>query len=1298
MNLGHYRLLAQLGAGADGTSYRGSDPSEDRPVEIRVLSGARANESPWKSLVKKLRLAAMLGDAAALAIRELALDHDPPYVVLEWLEAQSLAAALHKDVPLPLSAVVHLANDLGAVLLSAHRLGLVHGQLSPDNIRLTDAGQLKIDFTGIAATAASPQSPVPGVDASCRPPEQAEGRILDPAADVYSLGAILFWLQSGNLAQANSKCQEDSTALESALFGTRHFQAPINAGFHELLQVMLAAEPSDRPTMRAIATRMAAMAEPAAVSANVGAGELTPQLSQIPKWSQELGHFERLGRFRLLERLGEGGLGKVYRAEDLADGTPVAIKVLHERMTGQYQASMRFRKEARLLAEVNNPYVANLIEVNEDAGIQYIVLEFVAGKSLGKLLDEQGSLEERQALAIMADIARALVDAHRRGIIHRDIKPDNVMLVSGGGVSGKEVNGRVASGAEATDLPNPAPLTTHHSPRVKLCDFGLARHVEETASLNITQEGSTLGTALYMSPEQAAGQANLDPRTDIYAMGATLFHMLAGRPPFLSDSSVALGMMHIKDPPPPLQKLNPAVSDGACRVVEKALAKNPEARYANAEAILVDLERLLRGEPTSIQVHPRLPECAPEKLWRFDWSWDLEASPERLWPHVSNTERLNRAVGLPAVEFRAEPDPAGGSRRFGKFRKAGFTNIWREHPFEWIEGRRMGVLREYSQGVFKWLATMTELKPRPGGGTTLLHQVRIEPRGWLGSLVAAVEVGIKGRRTVERVYRRIDAFLTGQEPSPSPLPALPPQVGEGSGGGAGELGPLADPFEKTAGLSRGRRRRLDHLLDKLIDFQVEPAVVEQLGEFLLHASDQDVARIRPLALARRLGLDTDQVITACLHGAREGLLILLWDILCPVCRIPAAIQDTLRALADHGHCDACNLDFELDFANSVEVIFRVHPEIRGSELGTYCIGGPVHFPHVVAQIRMSPGEPFELDLGLSEGTYRLRSPQLPYALDFEVRPGAARTRWDIPLGAGQKTDTANRGNGETDIDTGSSPFLVQPPPLQAGRQLLVLSNNSTQELLVRLERTTARENALTAARASALALFRQLFPSEVLSPGQLASISTVTLLVTDLDQAGNLYEKLGDAQAFGVLHQHFRFLDEWIRKEGGALVKIVGEGVVAAFSDPVAAVRLGLFLQLRAVRGSPDPALDTTEGLQNRAGNLRSDHRGRSGDPQPAPDAQMPLRLRVGVHRGSALAATINDRLDYFGTMVTQAVRLPQFVRGGEMVLTQAVTSDPQVAALLQTCGLEVEVLPTNLPGQPESPLHRVRLVEPSAL
>src|SRR5262249_42494424 len=152
-----------------------------------------------------------------------------------------------------------------------------------------------------------------------------------------------------------------------------------------------------------------------------------------------------------------------------------------------------------------------------------------------------------------------------------------------------------------------------------------------------------------------------------------------------------------------LQKLNPAVSEGTSQVVAKALAKRPSDRYPDAEALLLDLERLLRGEPTSIVAHPRLPPHDTRRVLQYDWRGDLEASPEQLWPYVSNTDRLNRAVGLPAVQSSAQVDPAQGVRRFVQFRKAGVTSAWEEHPFEWIEGRRHGVLRECSQGPFKWL-------------------------------------------------------------------------------------------------------------------------------------------------------------------------------------------------------------------------------------------------------------------------------------------------------------------------------------------------------------------------------------------------------------------------------------------------------------------------------------------------------------------------------------------------------------------------------------------------------------------
>ena len=250
---------------------------------------------------------------------------------------------------------------------------------------------------------------------------------------------------------------------------------------------------------------------------------------------------------------------------------------------------------------------------------------------------------------------------------------------------------------------------------MKLSDFGLARHVVESESLNMTQAGAIVGTPLYMSPEQCSGRGPIGPATDVYAMGVTLFHLLAGRPPFVGETSLGVIAMHRNEPPPPLRDLNAAVSDGVGQIVAKAMAKRPEGRYADAGEMLLDLERLLRGEPTGLEVHPRLPDADPRDVIRYDFRWELDASPRQLWPHVSNTERLNRAVGLPAVDFTDEPDPDGGVRRFGQFRKAGIVAGWREHPFEWVEGRRMGVLREYRKGPFKWFVSIVEL-PAPGRG------------------------------------------------------------------------------------------------------------------------------------------------------------------------------------------------------------------------------------------------------------------------------------------------------------------------------------------------------------------------------------------------------------------------------------------------------------------------------------------------------------------------------------------------------------------------------------------------------
>lgn len=1157
MQYGRYRVLALLGAGPDGTCYRAEDDCGSAVV-LHDLRAARDQADLWPALVKRLRRLQLLAHPSVLRVLQISLESEPPFVVIEAGPEQSLAVACADKLPRSPGEVMLLGRQVAAALAQAHRLAVIHGNLSPATVWLR-AGEPRLDFSALRtqATAADPD-----LQRLCQAPEVSAG-VLTPAADIYALGATLRWLLGGCTA---------SNQLGAWTNPLGHF-----------LQDLLQEQPDERPRAEEVVGFLGnLLATPALTCGDIGASIASPKptveqtmVVQSEEARQQLPGLPReqpqqLGRFRLLELLGQGGMGTVYRALDLADNSQVAVKVLRPELTRSPKAFRRFQREARILAELNNPYITTLIEVNEDHGICYIALEFVAGQNLGTWLDRQGPLRERDAIALAADVARALADAHERGIVHRDVKPENILLL------------------EQADA----------SWRVKLSDFGLARHVVESESLQVTQAGTLIGTPLYMSPEQCLGKP-VGPPTDVYALGATLFHALAGRPPFVAPTAMALVGMHCNEPPPSLQKLRPELGEGVCQIVAKCLAKAAEARYPNAGALLADLERLLRGEPTLIEVHPRLPPCDAQQILNYDFSWELQASPTQLWPHVSNTERLNRAFGLSPVRFSNRPLTEGGSQRFGQINTFGMTITWQEHPFEWVEARRMGVLREYSQGPFKWLLSEVELQPQSGGGTRLRHRIRILPNGLLGRTIAAVEVGVKARRGLERVYRRIDAALTGR---------------------LGQTG-FVDPFEEPDSLTPRQRQRLEQTLDRLSGHGINPAVIERLGDFLALAPPQEVARIRPLALARRLGLDPEQVVAACLHGVREGLLVMLWDILCPVCRIPAEVQQTLRRLQEHGRCEACNLDFELDFANSVEMIFRAHPDLRASDLGTYCVGGPAHSPHVVAQVRLAAGERLELHLQLGEGAYRLRGPQLPFSRDFRVQPGATPHRWDLSLRRG--------------------PLPELPRCLRPGSQLFALTNDADRELLVRIERTALRDDALTAARASALALFRELFPGETLAPGKLVSVARVTLLVTALDQAERLYREYGDAQAFTLVHEHFRLLESRIRQESGALVKTVGDGLVATFVETTAAVRAALDLQR---------VLCTHEKTRQ-------------------------LRLRVAVHHGPAMVTTLNDHLDYFGTTVHRAMELLNLASSGHLVLSQTVAADPQVNELLGERALRGELL-----------------------
>ena len=1228
MSLDRYRLLAQLGAGPDGIAYRAVAEDGSTVVEVLDLSRARDDAGRWERLARQLRLAGELEHPSVIQVIELGLADDPPYAVLEWVGTATLAAAAARFGPKSRDVAIELARGLAGALAAAHRLGLAHGRLEPGQVLLKGGAQPKLDFTGASAGFPVESDTTQALDAACRDPKNDGGLTADRAADLYSLGTVLVWLVSGRTDRLDREPSPNGLEAGSSLGA--------------LVRRLLADDPAERPSAREVQEQLAGLQAPANATGIWENSAEAIARSNYPVRSDKLEPIvdhsgtgtcvleagsPRLGRYRLLDKLGEGGQGVVYRALDPADGSVVAIKILRTSRFDNPDVLKRFRKEARLMAEANNPFVVNLLEFNDEDGIPYMVLEFVAGEGLDRLLSARTRLDERVALSVMSEVARGLMQAHERGIVHRDIKPANILLQDVAPAPNVPVGetmdlvlgpgSRLGSGELATAVAE----TEIAVPRVKISDFGLARHVIDTESLALTAAGALLGTPHYMAPEQWTGRA-VDPRTDVYAMGATLFHLLAGRPPFAADTRDELCAQHCNEPPPGLATLNPEVSDGVARLVERALSKQPEDRFVDAGAMLRDIEALLHGKPADVEIHPRMPDCDPRRVLHFEFRWELESAPRQLWPLVTNTDRLDRAIGFAPVRYQTRYEPGRGVRTFVEGRKAGQIEVGEEHPYEWVEPRRMGVLREYSQGPFRWLVSVVELLPRPGGGTTLVHRLRLEPSSWKIRVGSRWGVGVALRKSLERVYERIDATV---------------QSRAHRGASAG-----VDPFEEPARLSTPQRHRMELLLDRLTGLGIDATVVERLGEFLALGSPQEVARIKPLALAERWGLDPDQLVAACLHGAREGLLELHWDLLCPVCRISCQITDTLRAIRDHAHCEACHLDFKLDFANSIELIFRVHPEIRAADLGIYCIGGPAHSPHVFAQVRVAPQERIELELELPEGSYRLRGPQLPWSMDFSVRDSATIRRWEIDLASGVETAAG----------------AERPADLRSGGQVLFLNNRHDRELVVRIERTASRSEALTAARAASMALFRELFPGEILAPGQLATVSTATLLVTALDpaQADALYEELGDARAFGVVHEHLQRLGDAIRQGGGAVVKTMGEGTLAAFSDVTAAVRTALELTQKLADG----------------------------------EATRPLRLRLGVHRGTMLATTLNDQLDYFGKTTRQTTAILQYARGDELILTRAVASDPEVSALLNARRIEGAVVPTDLAGHPH--VIRVRL------
>ena len=597
----------------------------------------------------------------------------------------------------------------------------------------------------------------------------------------------------------------------------------------------------------------------------------------------------------------------------------------------------------------------------------------------------------------------------------------------------------------------------------------------------------------------------------------------------------------------------------------------------------------------------------PLREYHKRWEFDLKSSPERLWPFIADTNRFNRDTGVPSIEVDSPNKPLRNARRKVRLSMYGLPVEWEEQPFEWVKPFRFGVERVYNKGPLARLRMLAELTPKSEGGTHLIYELWSTPRNIPGAVAIPVQLNLVVARRFRDSIKKYD---------------------EAAFNGAAIETSQPDTSQSSFDLSRlsSLKQKLIADLESTESPEKKIAIAERLADFLEQGDDLAVSRIRAYKLADDWQEPRRVVLEVCLRATRIGLLDFQWDLLCPLCRGPQESGRSLKDIQTDVHCDTCKIDFTVNFDRYVELTFLPNPAVRRVSVSSYCVGSPHRTPHVVAQQLLPAGDKRELTLPLESGSYRLRALELRGSQDLTVSPEGESSA--------QVTLSNNGWNRE---------------PLQVNEKFsLAMKNETDAEQLLILERMEWSDQATTAAEVTALQMFRDLFASEALRPGEQISVGTLTVLFTDLRHSTQLYREIGDATAFGRVMSHFDVVRKAIAEHDGAIVETIGDAVMAVFRSAAD----GLLAMLEVQEALAAPA-----------------------------DGSIPLQLKAGLNTGPCIAVTLNDRLDYFGSTVNMAARLEGLSSGFDVIISRSVYEDARVRELIQSQELSAVEFDMSLKG-----------------
>ena len=576
------------------------------------------------------------------------------------------------------------------------------------------------------------------------------------------------------------------------------------------------------------------------------------------------------------------------------------------------------------------------------------------------------------------------------------------------------------------------------------------------------------------------------------------------------------------------------------------------------------------------------------------------AAPRSLvWALLSDSNRSDRALGLAASSYTWR-EVEGRRQMVGRAKQSGLQLEWVERPYQWVEGRYMEGHRDFLNGPASDGGLRVVVEDAADGCVATVTAYGELKNLLLRALAPILRSGLRRRLeayvdAIAEIVEREHAEATRDDP-PAELARQLLSVSDAK---------IVVGASSNVDLDQLRRRR-----ESLLQMPVDPEIVDDLTTHLTSRPDEDVSQMRPFELARAWNCDKRAVLKTFLHATKAGLVDLNWQINCPVCKVSAGVARSLAEVESAVHCEACNISYDIDFGANVEAVFRSNASVRDVATTVYCAASPIFRPHVLAQLQLAGGDVREELIDLGDGHLQVRTL------------------------VGQRVGTLARDAAPAviEVDVDGDEVRLSATGQADGPTTLRLRSHVDEEVYLAVERTGWSADAVLGSVVASLPDFVDLFATEAPAAGLELSIGQLTLLFSDLTGSTALYERVGDAKAFAIVQEHFRVMEAAIDAHEGALVKTMGDAVMATFSTPGAAV---------------DAALQMVAETDKVHGELG-------------------IGVKLGIHEGACLAVRANDRLDFFGTTVNVAARLQGQAGEGKLVLLRSMAEQPEIARRLE--------------------------------